>query len=1196
MNSVFNTESRLEVVPASRKVEIQANPGVWTAEWISESQGLAVTSEVLHPERFESLGLLHVWSLQTCQVLRSIEVPARLHVIVGGDNSPIVFVAGGPYGKYSGAPFVWRLNLRSGEVLYRMPVWPRDESHSGQGYYAFPSIQDGALIDNNRRLLLRFREGCASYNLSILEQTPTMLPPEAWSELVEPGFSSHKDQPNWMDKTGVTDGKLTMNQVSGDAGVWRNDTWEKVAKLNDHGGEVIQWKPSPDGSVVLGVRGDASATHLIWDLINLEIMDWFEPKLLYGFVPAFTDNGKVIRYIRLASDGRLECVSRAWREGKEEIDYITPLVETFDFRERYVHAEFSDDGCALAISNETTTTILHWDPFGDTKPSIMETNLCLDKLAGITCDAGIVYYRPCSNANEELRGTAWGWDVKSGKGLEIVRFAEAMHTPSLVFQSHPEIRGEILAYRVSGASMGPYIFGLQIRFGPTDCWHALPQEDLNMLAGASFVRPRNGGGIILVAWFDFALRTYDPETGKMLSEIQRNDLWPLRGLQQRVTAPLAGWVFLGLQHGGALVIEVQENGTLKEIAQLWSPAPDSWLAIIPDGRYTMSPSARSPVFFRRDGKLHPVEDFDVHLNQPAAVAQAFGAHQEVLEELNYCRQKRLRRLGLTAAPLQLGGGALLTLRTIIPTRHDAATLCIEGEVLALETRINQIHLYVNDVPVFGKTGIAFDGQVQVHSRFEMTVPLTIGSNKVQLTANDESGTVLDRVHFLVHRSRTSGSPARLVLAIGVSNYDDDNLNLEYASKDAKDIAVALTAVPGFFQESRILVLTDREARRVGILAASEFLKNSKPEDEVIVFVAGHGVIDGRGDYMFCPADFHLNDFRNGVSYAELEGLFEGIPALNRLLLVDSCHAGELDEEQTREIEARFAAAFDIRGVHVRKVHKCARPIYGLDAPRFRSRAVLESFLDLRRTTGATVLTASGGMEFAMEGGSLRNGVFSYSIMKTLQTAAAADDVLTASDLVRKVAVIVQQMTEGLQNPNARFTNLANDFNVVAIGADLPPGGPARVIRHFVEWSCGANGPMHPRLMSCFAPEVMYFGALKSLTDIEVIEREFIAEFRVRSCELKKLEVGGIDESGAVSVRCDYDFDHLTDMAVGDADRILEQIAAGVETRWRDASGWTSDPDGQVTARMMRHAGTVKLEALLRQMKHEWRIVCLRIRE
>ena len=71
----------------------------------------------------------------------------------------------------------------------------------------------------------------------------------------------------------------------------------------------------------------------------------------------------------------------------------------------------------------------------------------------------------------------------------------------------------------------------------------------------------------------------------------------------------------------------------RPVVEFWSPAPGSWLATLPDGRYAVSPNAAPPVFFRLGGQLYPIEDLDAERNQPDAVAAALGAPDAVVRSI-----------------------------------------------------------------------------------------------------------------------------------------------------------------------------------------------------------------------------------------------------------------------------------------------------------------------------------------------------------------------------------------------------------------------------------------------------------------------------------------------------------------------------------------------------------------------------------
>lgn len=1207
--------STVEVVPASQRAEIGVTGYGWSTEWISGRQGLAVTTEVLVPEAFQSRGLLHVWSLRTGRVLRSVNTPSRVQVIAGDGRTPVVIVAGGAFNKnIDDVNYVWMVDLQTGKVVRELPVWPKVMQQIAPQFRSqitpqlyLPSIQQGALSRDGTQFLLKFTDACAAYDLAG-SGTPRSLPGDAWEKLAVPYAARVAALPNWADEGGAQDGKLTLVSTEKRVAIWRNDTWEQMLPLGPAGTMVNCWTPSADGSVLLALRlstQGAQGPHLIWDLRTLEVTEWSEPRLAEAHcLPALTQDGSILRFARYIDGGRMEFVSRDWRNDKERLEgnvtLAAPAAEANKLPDEAT-ASFSDDALALAIGTPKGSTLLRWIDPGLSKPRITNAAVPVGGIAGlggiggVACDGSAVYYLgPIVNDNYANR-PARVWDVATGQTAEVMAIKTLGHPPSFVLQSLPGVLGEAFTYRVSGASAGPYGFGLQTRLNPRSAWQRQPDDELWALAGASFVRTADGGSV-LVKFFDSSISSHDARTGHKLAELKRNDLWPRRALHQRVTAPLAGRIFLGLDNGGTQLLDVQPDGTFKPVAQLWSPAPGSWLAVLPDGRYAVSPTAQPPVFFRQGGKLYPVEDFDARLNQPDAVAAALDAPAEVVAELRAQREKRIVRLGPAAVAGASGAGPGLTLSSVPPLLHDAEHLPLAGVVQAGSHAVTHLELHVNDVPVFGKQGFGFAVPSGASSSFKLDVPLSAGSNKVQLAARDANGALSDRETFIVHRSRTSCNPSRVVLAVGIADYNDTLLqDLTYAPKDAADIAGAMTRVHGRFTDSRAKILADSQAKRSDILAAKDFLKNTRPEDEVIVFVSGHGVINGNGDYLFCAADFQSGGFKNGLSFADLEGLFEGIPALNRLLLVDSCHSGELDDEQVSAVRAKYASRLAAKGVVLRQAgnHKggVTPPSQG---PAVR-RAATDVFLDLRRTTGATVLSASGGLEFAMEDSEQKNGLFTHAILKTLdQTAQKPDGELTASALVQTVANSVQEMTEGQQHPEARFTNLATDFPVISIADGRPPGRPEDVVKRYAEWSAGQDWSGFPRIGSCFAPDVVAFNKRTTPAAVQAEEEAYRARFTQRTNRIQNLVAGTRAADGSVPVRYDLVFEHGTAMPAAEASRIIADVAAGKKRGWKAGHVTETAADGRAVSQWMTFSGTHQMEALVRQIGHEWKIVSLRV--
>ena len=90
------------------------------------------------------------------------------------------------------------------------------------------------------------------------------------------------------------------------------------------------------------------------------------------------------------------------------------------------------------------------------------------------------------------------------------------------------------------------------------------------------------------------------------------------------------------------------------------------------------------------------------------------------------------------------------------------------------------------------------------------------------------------------------------------------------------------------------------------------------------------------------------------------------------------------------------------------------------------------FGDLRKGTGATVISAAGGTEFAAEGVNSANGLFTASLIEGIKTRRAdlnRDRSYTVSELRQYVSEAVISKSDGHQVPTSREENMKNDFRL-----------------------------------------------------------------------------------------------------------------------------------------------------------------------
>ncbi len=197
-------------------------------------------------------------------------------------------------------------------------------------------------------------------------------------------------------------------------------------------------------------------------------------------------------------------------------------------------------------------------------------------------------------------------------------------------------------------------------------------------------------------------------------------------------------------------------------------------------------------------------------------------------------------------------------------------------------------------------------------------------------------------------------------------------------------------------------------------------------------------------YFFIPADASGSRDKyesTAVSYEQIEGLLDDIPARQRLVLMDTCCSGHVDEDDSAIPDAdlkRFTAPAIQSSI---KVPRRPRGIRGRqtssnsNARRTVQALLQETFVDLRRGPGAAVISAAGGVEAAVESDQWKNGALTYAIIEGLTTMEAdtnGNHLVTASELEAYVERRVSALTEGMQLPTTRRENFEIDFPVYQV--------------------------------------------------------------------------------------------------------------------------------------------------------------------
>jgi len=200
---------------------------------------------------------------------------------------------------------------------------------------------------------------------------------------------------------------------------------------------------------------------------------------------------------------------------------------------------------------------------------------------------------------------------------------------------------------------------------------------------------------------------------------------------------------------------------------------------------------------------------------------------------------------------------------------------------------------------------------------------------------------------------------------------------------------------------------------------------------VILFFAGHGVLDNELNYYLATTELDAENMsKTALNYDYLEGIFDGIPARKKVIIIDACHSGEVDkEEEFTEVETEdegfFVTSRDVRSASALESRSKISTQNSFELMKMM-------FADVRRGTGSTVISSAGGGEYAYETGETKNGVFTYVMKNGLSQKKADlnnDGMIMVSELRDYVSKTVSKLTKGSQNPTYRRENLEFDFRI-----------------------------------------------------------------------------------------------------------------------------------------------------------------------
>ena len=154
---------------------------------------------------------------------------------------------------------------------------------------------------------------------------------------------------------------------------------------------------------------------------------------------------------------------------------------------------------------------------------------------------------------------------------------------------------------------------------------------------------------------------------------------------------------------------------------------------------------------------------------------------------------------------------------------------------------------------------------------------------------------------------------KYALIIGNNKYDDQKLaQLKTPAADSQALAKILDdkTIGSFDEVTPLINQTETRVRR----AISTFLTNKKPDDLVLLYFSGHGVLDDRGRLYLALKDTQVNLLKaTSISSSFVADEMDSCRSKRQILILDCCHSGAFARGTKGEQKAITETTFEGSG-------------------------------------------------------------------------------------------------------------------------------------------------------------------------------------------------------------------------------------------------------------------------------------------
>lgn len=347
------------------------------------------------------------------------------------------------------------------------------------------------------------------------------------------------------------------------------------------------------------------------------------------------------------------------------------------------------------------------------------------------------------------------------------------------------------------------------------------------------------------------------------------------------------------------------------------------------------------------------------------------------------------------------------------------------------SKIDQIKIMVNGVSQVQSIEESIDSN-QGRFIIPVNINLSWGKNLIEIFIRNEQNQWSLPLEYVCYYMPNKRKQSKLLFAgIGFSEYQDSTKVLNASDDDIRDILQTLRELPDFQLVDTLI--NYRENIKPRLKDLNEKFRKSDVDDRIVLLLSGHGMLDAdKLTWYFATYNTQFNkpSPEDCITFEDLDALFDGVPARNRLILIDACHAGQsyfeyLEEEGNEALKANKA---DVKNstpsIPFKLLDGFSQFIpeeehLVLDYEAFK---IITKFFPSYINNGETVVTASRGEQTAKE--DKENGFFTRAILDILKNNSNKN--LTINEFVKQIDGKFLEKNQG-QKPSLKGYNPSNNW-------------------------------------------------------------------------------------------------------------------------------------------------------------------------